>query len=270
MAFPDVDERGVPGPRRPGETSIAKARRRRAGGRRVLVVAPDATMRATLAAELIDYSLELVADVSAGVRVVAQNRPATVVLGLPLAELAGKGIVTRIRLFAPSARIVVCVTDGGGWPAGSEGNDEADAVELAGAITRSVRSLDPAFAPTDPAASISVPAHRGSPSVARRFTRAHLQRWRRDDLVDDSALLVSELVTNAVFHTRQPAFVRLVCGSPSMRIEVRDAGVGTPELLAPNDDERGGRGLTIVSSLARAWGVSALPGGKVVWAELAR
>ncbi|MEZ5205447.1 MAG: ATP-binding protein [Acidimicrobiales bacterium] len=260
----------MPAPRRPGEASAGSAARRRRRGRRVLVVAPEAPMRAALAAELVDYSLELVADVSAGLRAVARDRPATVVLGLPLAELAGHGIVTRIRVFAPYARVVVCVTDGDRWSAGSDGHDDADTAEVAGAITRSVRSLDPAFAPTDPAASISVPAHRGSPSIARRFTRAHLQRWRRDDLVDDAALLVSELVTNAVFHTRQPAFVRLVCGTPMLRVEVRDAGAGTPELLAPNDGERGGRGLTIVSSLARAWGVSALPGGKVVWAELAR
>jgi len=56
----------------------------------------------------------------------------------------------------------------------------------------------------------------------------------------------------------------------TLRVEVYDSGVGTPEPRQHNTDLEAGRGLMIVSSLARSWGIATVgPDRKVVWAELA-
>ncbi len=47
-----------------------------------------------------------------------------------------------------------------------------------------------------------------------------------------------------------------------------DFGGGSPEPQPPSTTREGGRGLLIVSALAKAWGIDPAPGGKVVWAEL--
>ncbi len=275
VAVPDVDEHEMAADRRGGDERPG-TRRARPGlrSRRVLVIAPDARLRVCVAGELVDYAVELVADVRAGVHAVAREHPATVVLSLPLSDLAGRGIVTRIRVLAPLTRVVVCVTPArrasAGGARGARPVAGGDGTELlAGAIGRSIRSADPSMEAHDPTASMSVAARRGGPAIARRFARAHLQRWQLAELADDAALIVSELVTNAVFHTDGRASVRLVRGAHVVRLEVWDAGAGVPELLAPDEYQPGGRGLTIVSALADVWGISTLPGGKVVWAELA-
>ncbi len=55
-----------------------------------------------------------------------------------------------------------------------------------------------------------------------------------------------------------------------LRLEVSDAGAGTPELREPGDEETGGRGLLLVEVLAHRWGVEKRTGGigKTVFAEL--
>jgi anti-sigma regulatory factor (Ser/Thr protein kinase) len=88
------------------------------------------------------------------------------------------------------------------------------------------------------------------------------------------ALLVSELVTNAVLHAGidgvDPIHVDLTTGSASVRLSVRDRGdgfasesLGPPGPLAP-----GGRGLLIVDALSEAWGVDRGPDGCTVWCKV--
>jgi hypothetical protein len=57
----------------------------------------------------------------------------------------------------------------------------------------------------------------------------------------------------------------------SLRIDVFDAGAGTPEPQPESSTEEHGRGLHLIDALADAWGLEQIPGdGKLVWAELAR
>lgn len=67
-------------------------------------------------------------------------------------------------------------------------------------------------------------AHPGSPSQARRLTRARLSGWAVcEDTCDTAALVVSELVTNAIVHT---ASRHIVCelhdADDLVRIAVRE------------------------------------------------
>lgn len=118
-------------------------------------------------------------------------------------------------------------------------------------------------------------AHPGSPAQARRLTRARLTGWSVcEDTCDTAALVVSELVTNAIVHT---ASSHVVCelhdGDDLLRIAVRDEGCapGRPRAnTRQRPEEEHGRGLLLVDALCRAWGAQEHGPGLLVWAELAR
>ena len=87
------------------------------------------------------------------------------------------------------------------------------------------------------------------------------------DVVEQASLLVSELVTNAVMHTKSNVEIS-VRRSPIVRVEVRDRSNVLPEPSDTGPLEPGGLGLTVVETLAARWGVDPLPDGKTVWFEL--
>lgn len=116
-------------------------------------------------------------------------------------------------------------------------------------------------------AELSLPAETRSTGAARRFVADALGGWGCDGLVDDAVLAVSELVTNAVVHAGTACRVVLRLGGGRLRIEVADAGGGSPRALEPSTTRTGGRGLHLVESIADAWGVERDGRGKVVWAE---
>ncbi|MFI1953509.1 helix-turn-helix domain-containing protein [Streptomyces xinghaiensis] len=105
---------------------------------------------------------------------------------------------------------------------------------------------------------------------SRRPVRAALAARGMEELTDDGALIVSELVSNAVRHARSHAIrVTVTRPGPSrVRIGVVDKSTRLPELGEPRDEDEGGRGLPLVRALARDWGTDSLPWGKRVWAEL--
>ncbi|WP_407566276.1 ATP-binding protein [Streptomyces sp. 184] len=89
-------------------------------------------------------------------------------------------------------------------------------------------------------------------------------------LADDIRVCVSELATNALRHTPpgRDFLVRVLPRDGALRIEVHDAGSGTPHLCTPAKTDDRGRGLRLVDALADDWGVSGRSGpGKAVWAE---
>ncbi|MCX4790175.1 ATP-binding protein [Streptomyces sp. NBC_01221] len=99
----------------------------------------------------------------------------------------------------------------------------------------------------------------------REFLR---YRWR-DESAGVAELLLSELVTNALIHTRHGAVVTVSVAPAGLRVEVRDFVSGLPpSYVSDADDGTHGRGLFLVQSLADAWGVGAHALGKVVWFEL--
>ncbi|MFI2121835.1 ATP-binding protein [Streptomyces sp. NPDC020299] len=117
-------------------------------------------------------------------------------------------------------------------------------------------------------------AHPGSPAQARRLARARLTGWQVcADTCDTAALVISELVTNAIVHT---ASSRVVCElhdhDDTVRIAVQDEGCapGEPHPSPQRPDEEHGRGLLLVDAMCRAWGAQELGSGLLVWAELSR
>ncbi|MFF3378964.1 SpoIIE family protein phosphatase [Streptomyces sp. NPDC002680] len=103
---------------------------------------------------------------------------------------------------------------------------------------------------------------------ARAVVREQLYDWGLDKLVDSASLLVSELVTNAVRHSHgRPLELRLVRGE-TLLCEVDDDDHSLPTLLSAEPTDEFGRGLRVVSTLAREWGTSRTGAGKTVWFEL--
>ncbi|GAB2714272.1 ATP-binding SpoIIE family protein phosphatase [Streptomyces bullii] len=103
---------------------------------------------------------------------------------------------------------------------------------------------------------------------ARAVVREQLHEWGLDKLVASAELMVSELVTNAVRHSRsRPVELRLVRGD-TLLCEVDDDDHELPTLLNAGPADEAGRGLRVVSGLAREWGTSRTKAGKSVWCEL--
>ncbi len=105
--------------------------------------------------------------------------------------------------------------------------------------------------------------------LARDFVAQTLREWSLDDLVGDTQLVVSELASNAVLHSRTE--VRLTLRSDGklwVRIELRDENPRLPVPVAFSEDATSGRGLAMVDALAMSWGVGREEGGKTVWAEI--
>jgi anti-sigma regulatory factor (Ser/Thr protein kinase) len=104
--------------------------------------------------------------------------------------------------------------------------------------------------------------------AARCFALGMLEPWRDEQLAADTALVVTELATNAVLHARSAFSVSLALSGGAIRISVRDTVplglTGVDKQLAPAP----GHGLGVVAAMATRWGVETVPSGKAVWAEL--
>lgn len=122
---------------------------------------------------------------------------------------------------------------------------------------------------TAPVAVVELAGERADVGEARAFVAGCAERWQLGYLARDAALIVSELVGNAVIHGRPPVEVRVSRRATGMRIDVRDGGEGAVVPPAQADPlAQGGLGLRVVAHLATRWGVDPLPDGKTVWAEL--
>ncbi|MCM2577663.1 ATP-binding protein [Streptomyces sp. MTZ3.1] len=133
-------------------------------------------------------------------------------------------------------------------------------------------------------ATCPLPRCREAVGGARRFTRNTLRRWDLDDRFESVALVVSELVTNALRHgmpadgppgLEPPVRLLLMSWTSKLVCAVRDPGaatVGTAFRLTPScpdADAESGRGLCLVDAVSDGWGWHPLPGppsGTVVWA----
>lgn len=104
---------------------------------------------------------------------------------------------------------------------------------------------------------------------ARRLVRGKLYDWNLPAAVESAELMVSELVTNAVRHGRiRHVGLRLV-RNDALLCEVTDDEPAPASLLGAKPDDEFGRGLRVVSRLARGWGSSSTAQGKTVWFEQA-
>jgi anti-sigma regulatory factor (Ser/Thr protein kinase) len=88
------------------------------------------------------------------------------------------------------------------------------------------------------------------------------------------ALVVSELVNNAVLHTGaadgDPLRLKVRLRSGRVRVGVRDNGAGfdPPSPNGHKPHAAGSQGLGIVAALSAAWGVVREAGGCTVWCEV--
>ncbi|MFD7506624.1 SpoIIE family protein phosphatase [Streptomyces sp. NPDC059850] len=104
---------------------------------------------------------------------------------------------------------------------------------------------------------------------ARRLVRERLLRWGLPHAVETAELLVSEAVTNAVGHAHTHHVVLRLVRTEALLCEVSDDDHELPALLSAGPDDEYGRGLRVVSELAREWGTSRTRQGKTVWFEQA-
>jgi anti-sigma regulatory factor (Ser/Thr protein kinase) len=115
---------------------------------------------------------------------------------------------------------------------------------------------------------LDLPPTSDSVPAARRFVRRELGHVGID--VDTAALLVSEVVTNAVLHARTSVTLSIETIDTVAHIEVRDGSPVQPRVHAFSPTAATGRGLRLLDLLAKRWGVEADPrtGGKVVWFDV--
>ncbi len=120
-----------------------------------------------------------------------------------------------------------------------------------------------------PSLNVALPRSPTSPRRARRLTLDWLLDVGSADAGHIGALVVTELVTNAVVHGDAPISLELARISGAVRISVFDAGTQLPQRRDPNRGmNAGGRGLEIVDRLASRWGSEPSAAGKVTWAEI--
>jgi len=82
----------------------------------------------------------------------------------------------------------------------------------------------------------------------------------------DAALVLSELVTNALRHGLGDIVTFGSVDDAEVRLSVTDSGDELPDMLPTSPDRIGGLGLHVVGRVADHWGVAPFPGGKTVWA----
>jgi CheY-like chemotaxis protein len=218
-------------------------------------------------------TFEVVAEAGDGagaVRLAGETLPDVVVLDLGLPDLAGREVLSRIRESSPASKVVVF--------SGLESQDRAWIEgQVEGFVLKDekldylVDLLEAVTAEDGAEAFVDLPLSPTSVAAARRFVEARMKEWGVEQLLDDALMVSSELVTNAVTHARSSCRIRLSLNVARLRIDVLDAGAGTPEPQPPSETEEHGRGLYMVDAVTSAWGLEDVPGkGKLVWAELAR
>lgn len=100
---------------------------------------------------------------------------------------------------------------------------------------------------------------------ARRFAREVLGTLPPEAL-EVVELMVSELATNCIRHSRTAFDVTILRARDEVRIEVSDCAGGRPTVRSPAPEDPSGRGLKIVQMLSHDWGVDYhAQAGKTVW-----
>jgi len=114
-----------------------------------------------------------------------------------------------------------------------------------------------------------LPGDASSIARARQFVASVVRDVPRPTS-EECALIVSELVSNAVRHAHTDLILRVEDRKAAIHMEIEDNGPGDPVMKSPPHTELSGRGLKIVDALANDWGVRRTDGpAKIVWATVA-
>lgn len=233
-----------------------------------------------------------------GVATATALRPDVTVLDLIMPVMDGLEALPLIRAAVPEGVVVVVSGLDEGWMgrgepgAGGETGSMRDLVRQRGAagyVTKGARLaelvqtlLDLLEPPADDSTSavadgdkvcsrhIDLPEADHSPRLARHFVQEALAQWDAGLPVEDVALMVSELVTNAIMHAESHSQLWLHLDRGVLRVEVHDWGGGVLIRRDPTPGQIGGRGLVIVQNLSHRWGTQSQEAGKVVWFEIDR
>lgn len=107
------------------------------------------------------------------------------------------------------------------------------------------------------------PAARSAPQ-ARRAVTGVLDEWGLSRLADTVALLVSEVVTNAVLHARTELTVSVARDGSGVRVSVTDGSSLPPAMRRHAATATTGRGLRLLDMLADSWSAEPAGTGKTV------
>jgi len=110
-----------------------------------------------------------------------------------------------------------------------------------------------------------------SVAAARSFVLAAARSWHVTVLASELALVVSELVANAIEHGSGSVGVAAFKRGDGVQIEVTSAITAHgPRRLDPSPLRPTGRGLLVVDALASDWGHRDVGRHRTVWARFVR
>ncbi|MGW1030157.1 ATP-binding protein [Streptomyces sp. NPDC002577] len=124
--------------------------------------------------------------------------------------------------------------------------------------------------------TLYIPHDPRAVAIGRRTLRDILTTHHLPALLEPAELLASELLSNAIRHTKGPAALKLRRSGGALRLGAWDTDPAPPEpaVVPPPPAAEAGRGLRIVRAYADDWGwFQVNPGyggasGKYVWCEL--
>ncbi|MFP5317508.1 MAG: ATP-binding protein [Acidimicrobiia bacterium] len=115
------------------------------------------------------------------------------------------------------------------------------------------------------------PAHVRSAGEARTVVRRTLEGWCDEDRLDDIALCVSELITNAVIHADSEPQLLVHVRPGVIHVEISDESDVLPVVRGAGPEDTSGRGVSILGMLSDRWGaLRRSGGGKTVWFDFER
>jgi anti-sigma regulatory factor (Ser/Thr protein kinase) len=119
---------------------------------------------------------------------------------------------------------------------------------------------------------LPLPPHKIASRQAHRVLEWALRDWQvRDDAADNARIVLSEMVTNALTHSLDVFRLALHLNGDQILLEVWDRADGMPHVGLPDGLAVNGRGMFLVDTLSKEWGVRPEEeGGKTVWARVPR
>ena len=122
--------------------------------------------------------------------------------------------------------------------------------------------------------SLTIPGRPEQVSAARTFVARTLCAHRPGTDADAATLLTSEIVTNAIVHTKSGVeggtVTIVVIGIPrGVLVEIIDGGSAGAPVVKGDLYAADGHGLFLVQNLAAQWGYLRDPAGTTVWFHLA-
>ena len=137
-----------------------------------------------------------------------------------------------------------------------------------------------AMAETVVLGAIAIPGRGDQVRVARAFVAGVLRELAAADAamagetaLDNAALLTSELVTNAIRHSRSgesggSVGLMVVAVPDGIRVEVTDSGSASSPVVKQESYTCDGHGLFLVEAVAREWGCRRSGASTTVWFSL--